>query len=88
MMYDANQIEMIGFEKIEGEMTIVFSKSGVAILPTCNKQTINNYPIMVKRENDRIIITDKDLIDLFKYRALPYELDFVDTKTGYAALKE
>lgn len=34
MMYDQNKIEMIGFEMIEEEMTIVFSVSGVAILQT------------------------------------------------------
>ena len=59
MMYDANQIEMVEFEKIQGEMTIVFSVSGVAILPTFNKQTINNYPIRVDRKIDRIIIIDQ-----------------------------
>ena len=86
MMINEDEIKLSGFEMVENEMTLVFYTSGIAILPGLHKQTVQNYPMSIDREDETILIKDKQLVEILSLRNTPAVVEFLHTNDGYAAL--
>lgn len=84
-MYDEDSIVLEGFNNVVEEVTFLFLGGGIAIRPYLMEQKDTNYPLVVKQQENSIIINDLDLVDIFKYLKLPHIIEFLNYENGYIA---
>lgn len=85
LKYNNDCIILNGFDQVKTEMTFLFFDQGVSVVPGLKKQKETNYPLMVNRQDDRIVIRDKDLIDILVYLNIPGTIEFMSCDDGYIA---
>lgn len=85
LKYDDEIVRLIGFDKIDDQISIIFSETGITVLPKLTRNNDTHYSSTVVNNNGLITITDTRLITMLKQFKIPKRTSYMSIGSGYMA---